>query len=138
MPWSVLSQGSGQLWGEQTAESEGGSRGTGQEETAVFQGREDTVLDPTIVMEAVESGRFWRPFLKTFKKNFFFFLSFWLYWVFTALSLLVMSRSYSPLQCEGFSLRWLLLLQSTSSRCEGFSCGSRTLEHRLSNWGAWA
>jgi len=72
MPWSVLSQGSGQLWGEQTAESEGGSRGTGQEETAVFQGREDTVLDPTIVMEAVESGRFWRPFLKTFKKKFFF------------------------------------------------------------------
>ena len=77
MPWSVLSQGSGQLWGEQTAESEGGSRGTGQEETAVFQGREDTVLDPTIVMEAVESGRFWRPFLKTFKKK-FFFLSFFL------------------------------------------------------------
>ena len=52
------------------------------------------------------------------------------------LSLLVTSRSYSPLQCKGFSLRWLLLLQSPSSRCGDFSCVSWTLEHRLSNWGA--
>ena len=44
------------------AESEDGSRGTGQEESAVFQGKEDTVLDLTIVMEAVKSGHFWRPF----------------------------------------------------------------------------
>ena len=30
------------------------------------------------------------------------------------------------LRCAGFSLRWLLLLQSTGSRCVGFSsCGTR-------------
>ena len=33
-------------------------------------------------------------------------------------------RGYSLLWCAGFSLRWLLLLQSTGSRCAGFSsCG---------------
>ena len=32
------------------AESEDGSRGTSQGESAVFQGKEDTVLDLTIVM----------------------------------------------------------------------------------------
>ena len=38
-----------------------------------------------------------------------------------------------------FSLQWLLLLQSTGSRCAGFSsCGSRALEHRLRSCGAWA
>ena len=53
---------------------------------------------------------------------------FWLWWVFIAvggLSLVVVSRGYSLLQCTGFSLRWLLLLRSTGSRCEGFSsCGT--------------
>ena len=40
------------------------------------------------------------------------------------------SRGYSPLQCSGFSLQWLLLLQSKSSRATGFSsCGSQALEH---------
>ena len=38
------------------------------------------------------------------------------------------------MQCTGFSLRWLLLLWSTGSRHTGFSsCGTRTLEHRLSS-----
>ena len=37
------------------------------------------------------------------------------------LSLVVVSRGYSSLQCTGFSLRWLLLLWSTGSRCVGFS-----------------
>ena len=55
-------------------------------------------------------------------------------------------QGYSSLQCEGFSLRWLLLLRSTGSRHSGFcsvarglsSCGSRALECRLSSYGARA
>ena len=38
--------------------------------------------------------------------------------------------------CVGFSLRWLLLLQSTGSRaCGHSSSGSQALEHRLSSCG---
>ena len=70
------------------------------------------------------------------------FIYFWLCWVFIAvcgLSLVVASRGYSLLRCAGFSLRWLLLLRSMGSRCTGFSsCGSRTLECRLSSCGARA
>ena len=36
-------------------------------------------------------------------------------------SLVVGSRDFSSLQCAGFSLWWLLLLQSTGSRHVGFS-----------------
>ena len=44
---------------------------------------------------------------------------------------------YSLLWYAGFSLQWLLLLQSTGSRLKGFSsCGSWALEHRLSSCGA--
>ena len=40
-------------------------------------------------------------------------------------SLVAASGGYSSLWCAGFSLRWLLLLWSTGSRCVGFSsCGS--------------
>ena len=69
-------------------------------------------------------------------------------------SLVVESRGYSSLRCEGFSLRQLLLLRSTGSRHAGFSscgtrasvvvarrlssCDSRALERRLSSCGAWA
>ena len=57
------------------------------------------------------------------------FIYFWLLWVFVAehgLSLVVASRGYSSLWCADFSLWWLLLLQSTGSRCAGFnSCGVR-------------
>ena len=62
---------------------------------------------------------------------FFFckFIYFWLRWVSVAvrrLSLVAASRGYSSLWCAGFSLRWLLLLPSTGSRCAGFSsCVSR-------------
>ena len=50
-----------------------------------------------------------------------------------------MSGGYSSLRCAGFSLSWLLLLQSTGSRGTGFSsCGSRALERRLSSCGAGA
>ena len=56
--------------------------------------------------------------------NFFF----WLCWVFVVargLSLVMASGGYSRLRCAGFSLRWLLLLQSTGSRRVGFSsCGA--------------
>ena len=49
------------------------------------------------------------------------------------------SGSYSPLRCASFSLRWLLLLQSTGSRRLGFrSCGSQALECRLSSCGSRA
>ena len=42
------------------------------------------------------------------------------------LSLVAASGGYSSLWCAGFSLRWLLLLQSTGSRRVGFSsCGTR-------------
>ena len=55
------------------------------------------------------------------------------------LSLVEASGGYSLLQREGFSLRWLLLLRSTGSRCAGFSsCGSQALERRLSSCGARA
>ena len=46
-------------------------------------------------------------------------------------SLVVASRGYSSLWCAGFSLWWLLLLQSSGSRSAGFSsCGSQALERR--------
>ena len=54
------------------------------------------------------------------KKNFFidfiYLFIYWLLWVFVAahgLSLVAASGGYSSLQCAGFSLWWLLLLQST-------------------------
>ena len=56
-------------------------------------------------------------------------------WVFIAgcgLSLVVVRGGYSSLWCSGFSLWWLLLLQSTGSRCTGFSncsTGLLTLRH---------
>ena len=54
-------------------------------------------------------------------------------------SLVAASGGYSSLQCTGFSLQWLLLLQNTGSRSTGFSsCGSQALERRLSSCGAWA
>ena len=52
----------------------------------------------------------------------------WLRWVFVAargLSLAAASGGYSSLRCAGFSLQCLLSLQSTGSRCVGFSsCGA--------------
>ena len=70
------------------------------------------------------------------------FIYFWLSWIFVAacgLSLVAASGGYCSLWCAGFSLRWLVLLQSTSSRLAGFSsCGSQALECRLSSCGARA
>ena len=46
---------------------------------------------------------------------------------------------YSSLQCMGFSLQWLLLLQSIGSRCTGFSsCSLQALGDRLSSNGTQA
>ena len=65
---------------------------------------------------------------------FFFFLIYLFIFIFGCvgslllhgLSLVTVSRGYSSLRCVGFSLRWLLLLQSTGSRHVGFSsCGTR-------------
>ena len=69
-------------------------------------------------------------FFLIFKINFIYlFIYFWLRWVFVAvsgLSVVAASEGYSLLGCAGFSLRWLLLLRSTGSRCAGFSsCGMR-------------
>ena len=70
-------------------------------------------------------------FVEVFLKIFNYFIYLWRCWVFVAahgLSLVVVSRGYSSLQCTGFSLQWLFffLLWSTGSRCTGFSsCGSR-------------
>ena len=53
----------------------------------------------------------------------FIYFYFWPCWVFVAalkLSLVVVSGSYSSLQCMGF-LAWWLLLWSTGSRCVSFS-----------------
>ena len=59
----------------------------------------------------------------------FCFIYFWLRWVFVAarrLSLVAASGGCASLQCVGFSLRWLLSLQSTASRSVGFSsCSTR-------------
>ena len=64
---------------------------------------------------------------KIFLYIYLFIYLFWLCWVFFAacgLSL-VASGGYSSLQCTGFSVRWLLLLQSTGSSYAGFrSCGA--------------
>ena len=77
-----------------------------------------------------------------FNKYIYLFIYLWLSWVFVAehrLSLVAVSGGYSSLWYAGFSLRWLLLLRSTGSRCTGFSsCSSPALEYRLSSRGAWA
>ena len=96
-------------------------------------------------------------FYCNFFKKLILFIYFWLHWVFVAvrrLSLVAASGGYSSLRCAGFSLQWLLLLQSTGSRRTGFSscgtrasvvvahglssCGSQALERRLSSCGSWA
>ena len=72
--------------------------------------------------------KFWKVLVgKKRALKFLKLIYFWLHWVFVAacgLSLVAVRGGYSSLQCAGFSLRWLLLLQSTGSRHAGFrSCG---------------
>ena len=72
------------------------------------------------------------PLLGSLEALFFFFLILFIY-------LFIFGCAGSSLRCVGFSLRWLLLLQSTGPRCTGFSsCGSWALEHRLSSCGTRA
>ena len=65
--------------------------------------------------------------ISSFKKSciiIIFKIYLWLGWVFIAvcgLSLVAASRGSSSWLCAGFSLPWLLLLQSTGSGCSGFS-----------------
>ena len=77
-----------------------------------------------------------------FKNLFLLFIYFWLHWVCgtaRGLPLVAASRGSSSLRCAGFSLRWLLLLQSMGSRHTGFSsCGSQAVESRLSSCGSRA
>ena len=68
--------------------------------------------------------------IQTFTPLVFYFP--WLHWVFVAahgLSLVVESRGYSSFQYEGFSLLWLLLLQSMCSRAWWLQ---QLLAHRFS------
>ena len=75
--------------------------------------------------------------------TFFFVLpiDFQLRWVFAAarrLSLVAVSRGCSWWCCAGFSLWWLLSLESVRSRCFGFSgWGSWALEGWLGSCGTW-
>ena len=74
--------------------------------------------------------------LHTLHKRFFLLLFFFLINLFY---LFVFGRVGFSLRCRGFSLRWLLLLQSMGSSRVGFSsCGSWALECRLSSCGARA
>ena len=63
-----------------------------------------------------------------FNKVIYLLIYFWLHWFFVAVrrfSLVAVSGGYSSLPCAGFSLWWLLLLQSTGFRHAGFSsCGT--------------
>ena len=79
--------------------------------------------------------------------TFFFLINLCIYLFLAVLGLRCCAWAFSScgergllfLWCAGFSLRWLLLLQSMGSRRAGFSsCGSWALEHRLSSWGARA
>ena len=59
-----------------------------------------------------------------FFNNFIYFCLCWVLVTACRLSLVTVSEGYSLLQYAGFSLQWLLLLQSTGSRVCGFhSCG---------------
>ena len=111
--------------------------------------RRDNTVNPWLLILPVTP---W--FLRSWADGFFCFINlfyfyFWLRWVFFAarrLSLVAASWGYSSLRCASFSLRWLLLLRSTGSRCVDFSscgtwtrnCGLRALERRFSSCGAQA
>ena len=59
-----------------------------------------------------------------FFKDIYLFIYLRLRWVFVAVCgalPVALSGGYSSLQCSAFSLRWLLLLQSTGFRHVGFS-----------------
>ena len=55
-----------------------------------------------------------------FLNNFFLVLALLVFVAGLRLSLVASSRDYSLFRCEGFSLQWLLLLQSMGSRALGY------------------
>ena len=76
----------------------------------------------------------WLPSSCVFFKKFIQLIYFF---IFFCIGSLLLCTGFLQLRC--FSLRWLLLLWSTGSRCTGFSiCGSQVLERRLSSCGSWA
>ena len=68
----------------------------------------------------------------------FYWLIFWLHWVCVAvcrLSLVAARGGYSWLWCMGFSLPWLLLLQSSGTQAQWLHCtGLATQRHVESSW----
>ena len=73
--------------------------------------------------------------------NFYLFIYFCLCWILTepGFILVAVHGGYSSLQCAGFSLLWLLLLQSTGSRAQQFQSwheGSIVLVPRLQSTGS--
>ena len=84
------------------------------------------------------------PVFFFFNKFIYLFVCFyfWLHWVFVAacgLSLVAASGVSSSLRCAGFSLQWLLLLQSMGSRHADFSsCGTWAQELWLTGYRAQA
>ena len=90
----------------------------------ITQGQEETlgVMNMSLALMVVMVFCFFKRLL------FLILFIYWLHWVFAAcgLSLVVVSRGCSSLQCTGFSSQWLLLLQSVGSRWAGFgSCSTR-------------
>ena len=89
---------------------------------------ETTGLRP-LCASPLEAFPLYLSFFFLFFFKFYILIYLWLCWVFVAargLSLVAASGGYSSLRCTGFSLQWLLLVQSTGSRHVGFSsCGSR-------------
>ena len=87
------------------------------------------------LMNISRPGILWVKYIDTFSLNYLFiylFLAMLGLHCFVRLFLVVMSRDYSLFWCVGFSLWWLLLLQSTGSRHTGFSsCVSQALERGL-------
>ena len=80
----------------------------------------------TSILKSKEGGaRFTLPDAQTCSKDLIIIIFiFWLRFVFVSargISLVAESGGYSSLRCTGFSLRWLLLLQSMGSRRPGFS-----------------
>ena len=75
--------------------------------------------------------------LSPLKKKKYLFI-YWLYWVFIDARLVSSCGEQRLLfiAVQGFSLQWLLSLQSTGSRYTRFSsCGSWALEHKLNSRG---
>ena len=83
---------------------------------------------------------YWHTFFQSSWNDFLLFFFFWLGWVFVAvhgLSLVAVIRGYSSLTCAGFSLWWLLLLQSMGSRVQAqylWCRGLGVLWHEESSW----